>query len=118
MSKERTIIDAVKRQVEHDSDGSAHAYMHLFDQAQQDTNCLSPQLKLDSVGLALFDIAYGELKVGRDAQGALIMCQDAQRRIDTAKQLGVDVHNLQHEEDRLKARLPQPKNASNYLSAW
>jgi hypothetical protein len=106
MSQERVSIDAVKQQLGKDLNGAGLAYVKLFDQVNNDAISRKSQLPADSAKLATFDIAYGEFHLGNDNASALIMCKDAQKRIDTAAQNGLDVRNLQKEEDKLKAKLP------------
>jgi hypothetical protein len=106
MSQERVAIDAVKQQLGKDLNGTCLAYLKLSNQVENDATYRKSQLPADSAKLAVFDIAFGEFHLSYDNADALIYSQDAQKRIDTARQSGIDVRKLQKEEDKLKAKLP------------
>jgi hypothetical protein len=106
MSHERAMIDAVKHQFDKDLQGSCLAYEQLSMQVTNDAKTHSSRLPADAANLAIYDIAFAKFNLGYDYDSASILCQDAQRRIDTAAQNGFNVRNLQKEENMLKSQLP------------
>jgi len=106
MSHERAMIDTVKHQFYKDLQGTCLAYELLSTQVTNDAKTHSSRLPADAANLAIYDIALAQFNLGHDYHSAAILCQDAQKRIDTAAENGFSVRNLQKEEDKLKSQLP------------
>jgi hypothetical protein len=106
MSHERAMIDTVKHQYDKDLQGTCLAYERLSTQVTNDEKTQSSHLPADAAKLAIYDIAFAKFNLGFDYDSAAILCQDAQKRIDTAAERGFNVRNLQKEENKLKSHLP------------